>query len=127
MICFPTNSPYDDKPASFRAVHGFSHPTSDDTMSTQAVRKLTEQLFHEGVRYYKIGVGLIELVDGRNERPDLLNPSPNNNSLMSVLDRLNNKYGADTVFLAAQGIGERRSMHREYLTPRYTANWNDLP
>lgn len=127
MICFPTNSPYDDKPASFRAVHGFSHPTSDVTTSTQAVSKLTEQLFHEGVRYYKIGVGLIELVDGRNEQPDLFNPTPNNNSLMSVLDSLNNKHGADTVFLAAQGIDERRSMHREYLTMRYTTNWNDLP
>lgn len=127
MICFAGNSPYDDKPYSFRAVHRFYHPTSDVTTITQAVSKLTEQLFREGVRYYKIDVGLIELVDGRNEQPDLFNPAPNNNSLMSVLDRLNNKYGADTVFMAAQGIDERWSMRREYLTPRYTTNWNDLP
>ncbi|CAK1714985.1 hypothetical protein VCRA2113O325_110119 [Vibrio crassostreae] len=72
-------------------------------------------------------MGLIELVNGRNEQPDLFNPTPNNNSLMSVLDSLNNKHGADTVFLAAQGIDERRSMRREYLTTRYTTNWNDLP
>ncbi|WP_443083076.1 DUF4113 domain-containing protein [Vibrio sp. ECSMB14105] len=56
------------------------------------------------MRYYKIGVGLIELVDGRNEQPGLFNPTPNNNSLMSVLDSLNNKHGSDTVFVTAQGI-----------------------
>ncbi|WP_375749993.1 Y-family DNA polymerase [Vibrio sp. HN007] len=127
MICFAGNSPYDDKPASFRAVHRFSHPTSDVTTITQAVSKMTEQLFREGVRYYKIGVGLIELVDGRNEQPDLFNPTPNNKTLMNVLDCINNKYGSDTVFLAAQGTDEKWKMRREYLTPRYTTSWKDIP
>lgn len=59
------------------------------------------------MRYYKIGVGLIDLVDGRHEQKDLFNENPNNDELMKVFDGINKKYGGDTVFLGAQGIEQK--------------------
>ncbi|NMS01435.1 DUF4113 domain-containing protein, partial [Vibrio parahaemolyticus] len=46
---------------------------------------------------------------------------------MNVYDTLNNKFGSETVFLAAQGISQKWSMRRQMLTPQYTTRWVDLP
>ncbi len=43
-------------------------------------------LFQQDVRFYKIGVGLINLVEEQYEQPDLLNLNPNNPKLMNVYD-----------------------------------------
>lgn len=127
MTCFANSSPFDDKPIARRAVHRFAYPTSDVTQITQVASFLAEQLFCEGVRFYKIGVGLIDLIDGRHEQSDLFNPAPNNLKLMEVYDTLNHRYGTDTLFLGAKGIQHKWSMRRDMLTPQYTTQWKDLP
>jgi DNA polymerase V len=127
LHCFAASSPFDDVPASFRAIHRFAYATADVNHITHAVNTLALELFQEGVRFYKIGVGLIELVDGRHEQKDLFNTVPNNEALMAVFDGLNKKYGSDTVFLGAQGIEQKWQMRRELLTPQYTTKWKDLP
>ncbi|WP_425263251.1 Y-family DNA polymerase [Vibrio owensii] len=127
MLCFASNSPFDDAPVSKRGVHQFAYPTSDATQITKVATQMANELFREGVRYYKIGVGLIELVDGTHEQRDLFDPAPNNSRLMGVFDSINSRYGTDTVFLGAQGINQRWSMRRDRLTPQYTTNWNHIP
>jgi DNA polymerase V len=108
-------------------VHRFPYPTADVTQITKVVSELTHSLFSEGVRFYKVGVGLLDLVDGRQEQADLFNPTPNNMPLMSVFDGLNQRYGQNTVFLGAQGIEQKWQMRRQFLTPQYTTRWADLP
>lgn len=127
MICFANSSPFDDKAVTRRAIHRFAYPTSDVTQITKAATLLAEELFCEGVRFYKIGVGLLDLTDGKHEQSDLFNPMPNDPKLMSVYDSLNQRYGSDTLFLGAQGIAQKWSMRREMLTPHYTTKWQDLP
>ncbi len=81
--------------------------------------------FQQDVRFYKVGVGLINLVEEQYEQPDLLNLNPNNPKLMNVYDTLNNQLGRDTVFLTARGISQKWSMRRQMITPpqsRFTAD-----
>jgi len=127
MLCFAASSPFDDKPASYRAIHHFPYPTSDVDQITKAVTRLAKELFHNDVRYYKIGVGLIDLVDGSHEQKNLFNSEPNNENLMHVFDKLNEKYGKNTVFLGAQGTEQKWAMRRKMLTPQYTTKWQDIP
>ncbi|PJN44109.1 Y-family DNA polymerase [Vibrio parahaemolyticus] len=127
MLCFAASSSYDDKPVSHKAIHRFAYPTSDVHQITSACVRMAKEIFRENVRYYKIGVGLLDLVDGRNEQPDLFNPEPNNDKLMSVFDKLNDKYGRDTVFLGSQGTQKKWEMRRELLSPQYTTNWKHIP
>ena len=127
LMCFASNSPFDDVSYSRRVVHRFPYPTADVTQITKVVSELTHSLFSEGVRFYKVGVGLLDLVDGRQEQVDLFNPTPNNTPLMSVFDGLNQRYGQNTVFLGAQGIEQKWQMRRQLLTPQYTTCWADLP
>ncbi|EJG1787375.1 Y-family DNA polymerase [Vibrio parahaemolyticus] len=128
MMCFASTSPFDEgNQVTRRAVHRFAYPTSDVTQITRIASSLANQLYQEGVRFYKIGVGLLDLTDGRNEQQDLFNQNPNNPKLMGVYDALNHRYGVDTLFLGAQGIEKKWAMRRDMLTPRYTTNWHDLP
>lgn len=79
------------------------------------------------MRYYKIGVGLFDLVSEKHNQFDLFNAPTANPQLMQALDSINHRYGTDTLFLAAQGINQKWAMRRELLTPQYTTNWLDVP
>lgn len=85
------------------------------------------KLFRQGVRYYKIGVGLLDLVSEKHRQFDLFNAPSANPQLMRTLDSVNHRYGNDTLFLAAQGIDQKWTMRRELLTPQYTTDWGCLP
>ena len=109
-------------------MHQFIHPTSDITTITQVVTSLAEQLYQENVNYYKVGVGLLDLIDERYAQDDLFNAKPDNRKLMQVYDAINHRYGAGTLFLAAQGTTPNKwNMRRQFLTPQYTTKWADLP
>jgi DNA polymerase V len=85
------------------------------------------KLFLDGVRYYKIGIGLIDLASEQNSQLDLFNPPTAKPALMLALDHINQRYGSDTVFLAAQGIEHKWAMRRDLLTPQYTTKWLSVP
>ena len=46
---------------------------------------------------------------------------------MQVLDAINQRYGTDSAFIAAQGIQQKWNMRRQLLTPQYTTCWSDIP
>lgn len=129
MMCFAASSPFDNKPVSLKSLHRFPYPTSDVTQLSGVASRAAEEIFREDVRFYKIGVGLLDLIDGRMEQLDLLNENPNNEKLNNVFDKLNSKYGRDCLFVAGQGIETKQnfSMRREMLSPRYTSRWRDIP
>lgn len=47
--------------------------------------------------------------------------------LMNVLDRVNAKWGRETMFMAATGTKRAWSMRQDHRSPRYTTVWNELP
>ncbi|ELA8176801.1 Y-family DNA polymerase [Vibrio alginolyticus] len=128
MLVFASTSAFDKtEHYSKRIIVRFEHPTADSDKVTAAATRAAKEIFKEGIRFYKIGVGLLELSSAKHEQQDLFNPQPNNPNLMNVLDSLNARYGRDTLFLGAQGIEPKWSMRRERLTARYTTRWSDLP
>jgi len=127
MVCFAYSSAFDSSPLNSRAVHHFTTSTADIDKITKAVTQLALSLFKDGARYSKVGVGLIELTDASNEQQDLFNTSENNPTLMGVFDQLNDKFGKNSIFIAAQGTDQRWDMKRNMLTPQYTTNWSHIP
>ena len=127
MIAFSSNSPFDTTPLSFKIIKHFAPPTNDTTTLIEAISVSLQQLFKPGVRYYKIGIGLLDLSNAKNQQLELFSSTKQNNELMQVLDAINQRYGSDSAFIAAQGIHQKWNMRRELLTPQYTTKWTDIP
>jgi len=102
MIIFASSSPHDEHPVSYKAIVHFPCSTNCSVEQTQGMSGAASQLFRERTRYYKIGIGLIELVSETYNQLDLFNPQRANPVLMNTLDSINHRYGSDTVFFAAK-------------------------
>jgi len=46
---------------------------------------------------------------------------------MQTIDKINQTMGSNSLFFAAQGIQKNWMMKRDYQSPSYTSNWNQLP
>lgn len=126
MLIFASNSPFDERPTGFKQTIKFAFPTADTLQMTHAVTAATEALFQQNVRYYKVGIGLLDLCSSNNVQSDLFE-TISDPKLMSVYDALNARFGSGSIFLAAQGISPKWRMRRDRLTPQYTTNWADIP
>lgn len=47
--------------------------------------------------------------------------------LMSVMDKLNRKYGPNTLFVFSVSSRQAWAMRRENMSPCYTTKWTDVP
>ena len=127
MMLFAHNSPHDSHPQSFKVNVNFACATHCSVEMTQAASQVIQRLYRPGVHYYKVGVGLLDLVNSQHQQLDLFNVSKAKPQLMQVLDNINHRYGNDTLFLGAQGAQQKWAMHRNFLTPQYTTDWRHIP
>ncbi|WP_417500225.1 Y-family DNA polymerase [Methylophaga sp.] len=128
IFVFASNSPHDTAPYFRRSlVHSFPSYTSDSSVIATAATQLLDLIYRPGIKFYKCGVGLLNLCPEEAYQPDLFNPMQDNHELMSCMDIINSKYGRDTIHLAGRGIQQTFAMRREYLSKQYTTQLCDLP
>jgi DNA polymerase V len=102
---------------------------TDDTREiARAASEAIVPIFKQGLRYKKCGVGLLDVRTRKHEQHDLFTPSQADRSrkLMVVLDRINQRYGKQTVQIASTGITPEWAMKRDYMSPKYTTRWCDV-
>ncbi len=89
-----------------------------------AVRKM----FRKGYRYRKGGVMLMELAALQDRQFNMLSPrnEERQEAVMQALDKVNKKFGANTLFYAAAGIKQEWKMMRGMKSPHYTTDWKEL-
>lgn len=128
MMVFASSSVHDQAPY-YRGslLHRFAAPTSDSMVMANAIADVINQIYRKGVRFYRCGIGLVDLVSIKNFQEDLFNTTKDNPELMRCLDVINAKYGRNTVHLAGQGIEQKFAMKRAFLSPQYTTRLSDLP
>jgi DNA polymerase V len=85
-------------------------------------------IWRDGYRYKKAGVVLLDLHRASAVQEGLFNKAdnPRRGALMRTVDRLNLRYGRDTVSFAAAGRRRPWKMSREFLSPCYTTAWDEL-
>jgi DNA polymerase V len=128
MTLFATSSPHDTE-GYFRQsyFHHFAVPTNDTRNIIKVIESAMSQLYKPNVRYYKCGVGLMNLHNEALFQYDLFTPSNDNTKLMTCMDTINTRYGRATVHLAAKGFEQKFAMRRAFLSPQYTTKWSDIP
>ncbi len=117
MVAFSANSPHDPQPVYFKRLVQFTCATDDCRELCAAVSCELSNLYRSGVRYYRIGVGLIDLCPKTSVQYDLFNAPKSDPNLMKIFDSLNNCYGRDVLYIAAQGSDQHWTMRRQFLSP----------
>jgi len=91
---------------------------------------ILETIFVKGYKYKKAGVIFSELSSSTERQISLfesVDKTQKNKNLMSVMDNLNQKFGNDTIKIAAQGTNNSWQMKKELISPRYTTIWDEIP
>jgi DNA polymerase V len=104
-------------------------PSDDTRLIAQYAAAALPSLYRAGLRYKKCGIGLLDLRTRTYLQQDFFAPQQTEQSrkLMAVLDSVNQRYGRASLQLAGAGLNPSWAMKREFMSPRYTTRWHDLP
>ena len=108
---------------------GISSPTNSTPAIIKEADSLLRKIYKKGYRYKKAGIALSGIIPGALSSGELFidgAAEKKNGDLMKVIDRLNSRYGSETVRYASTGINRPWKMKREMLSPRYTTSWDEL-
>jgi len=87
-----------------------------------------QRIYRTGYAYQKTGVVLMDLVPERYEQAGLFDPPcKDRGSLMAALDRINSRWGRDTLQCASAGFSRPWWNKQAQKSPAYTTNWQELP
>lgn len=106
--------------------------TDDLRLITKIAKRCLQRIFKAGYFYKKAGVCLENLTLKNPRQLDMFH-QPTDEQLqhteqfMSVLDRINHKYGRSTIRLAAEGYSKPWDMRAELKSPAYTTRWSEVP
>lgn len=106
-------------------------PSSDTRDFLQLMPTLLAAIWRDGHRYSKAGVMLTDFYPATVLQPDLFaadssaDRSGRGSQLMQVLDLINHS-GRGKIWFAGQGIQQQWQMKRQWLSPAYTTNWQQL-
>lgn len=114
------------------AACGFIVPTNSTFDIVSAVQRLLSQIFQPERLYQKAGVMLLDLVgEGVHQQQDIFGITENitsKKSLMGTIDKINREMGRGSLKIASQGLQQRGwKLRADYLSPKYTTSWNELP
>jgi DNA polymerase V len=85
-------------------------------------------IFKQGYRYKKAGVTFLDLVAADRVQGGLFDRPDDARSIrrMCAIDQLNARFGRGTVGFGTAGDRHGWKLRREFISPRYTTEWNEL-
>jgi DNA polymerase V len=127
LLIFASSSPHDENYYKQSLIYQFPVATDNSCDILSAISKVIDEIFKPGIRFYRCGIGAIELESRSFQQSDLFLPDNSNSALMECLDKINNRYGQGTLKLGSEGKSEEFQMRREFLSPQFTSNWKYIP
>lgn len=128
LTVFASSSPHDDdRIYSKHVLVKLEIPSSDSRSISNKVSRALDEIYRPGVRFYKSGVGALDISPADGQQQDMFSVSEDNSGLMTCLDQINARYGSGTMHVAAKGFTQKSAMKRQYLSPQYTTNWAHIP
>jgi DNA polymerase V len=129
QVFFHTNGFQHDVPQySANLVLPLPRASSDTPTLIGVALKGLERIFKAGYRYQKAGVMLTDITPGACRQGELFGAlPPEREGLMATVDRINRKWGRDTVQFAAAGLTKPWRMKQAYKSPAYTTSWEEIP
>lgn len=104
-----------------------SVPTDSTLQLVKYVGGMLDRIYRKGYAYKKGGVILSDIQSNDAVQNSLFEPvdRAKHSRVMEVMDNLNGKHGRDMLSVAC-AFGHPYQMNRQYLSPKYTTDWNDI-
>jgi DNA polymerase V len=128
-VFLATNRFKEDLPqySSIRMI-GLAQPTGCTSTLIRSACQVLDRLYRPNYQYQKAGVMLTGLVPRRQCQQNLfLPPVDERAGLMAAMDRINTRWGRNTLQFAAAGLAKPWTMRQYRKSPAYTTNWGELP
>ncbi|RME88768.1 MAG: Y-family DNA polymerase [Planctomycetota bacterium] len=119
---------------SWSTTHILYQPTASIVELVKEGKKALGEIYRPYETYRKVGVVLTGLVPEKGLQRNLWEEAysqKRDKKLMKVLDKINERWGKNTLYLASSGLGGKGAslpwqMRRSHLSPRYTTSWKEL-
>jgi len=103
------------------------YPTNSSLVISNSAVKAVASIYKKGIKYKRAGVIVTGLVATNNHQLNLFqHENPKHKYIMSIMDRLNTKYGNYKIKLGNQDLERTWKMRQKRLSPRYTTNMDDI-
>ena len=129
MVFLHTNGFKEDEPQYAKnLVFKLPAATNSTIELIRHARAALRAIYKKGYRYKKAGVIVMEIVPEERVQGSLFAcvDLVKHAAIMKQIDRINAKYGRDTIKIATQGSGEKWKLRRQKLSPCYTTRWEDI-
>ncbi|WP_198263692.1 Y-family DNA polymerase [sulfur-oxidizing endosymbiont of Gigantopelta aegis] len=105
------------------------YPSNDTRLISNLARQVIKQIFKANIAYIKVGVGLLDLSEKKHQQLDLFHAGQaiKTDQLMNTMDKINQHYGKNSIYVAAEGVHKKWLMRQAYRSPSYTSQWDELP
>lgn len=123
-----TNRHREDQPQHHEvAVIHFMTPTDSTLEMVKEATGLLRRIYRKGFGYKKAGISLGSILPNNAVQSQLFDKidRPKHKQLMQAIDKINSTQGREAVRLVSQGSITDYT-HRDYLSPEYTTNWNEI-
>jgi len=102
-------------------------PTSSTAVLIKYALKGLKELYRPGYDFQKAGVMLAEIMPESCRQRSLFDRTKSDKDLMNAQDKINRKWGSNTLRYAVSGYKKSWTFRREYLSQAYTTRWDQLP
>lgn len=129
---FIRTNPFKNSPQYYNSVQiSLPHPIAAANELMYYAERGLEKIYRDGYYYQKVGVLLADFVPISKVQVSLFDPPNRFEQLIAteVMDKINKKYGSETLHYASMGISDQRTwrMKRSHLSGNYTTAWEHLP
>ncbi|MFA7381827.1 MAG: Y-family DNA polymerase [Desulfurivibrionaceae bacterium] len=105
-----------------------ANPTASTLALIHHASEALRQLYRPGFSYQKVGVVLVDLVASSHEQQHLFRvPHKEQGELMAALDKINRRWGRDTLQSGSAGLERPWKNKQTRKSPSYTTSWHELP
>jgi DNA polymerase V len=112
---------------SFYRLQTLAFPSNSVFSISDLAVKMLKEVYEQGAIYKKAGVIVTEIIPANQKQFHLFDDeNPKFQKLMEVMDAYHEKVGERKIKLASQDLKHTWKMKQNYLSKRYTTNFNEL-
>ncbi|AZI24090.1 Y-family DNA polymerase [Pedobacter sp. G11] len=104
------------------------HPVNNTLDLVRVALHGLKKIYRRGYLFQKVEVTATGLIPEKEVQLNMFSEFKGikHDKISRVLDQVNMHYGAGTLKMAGEGMEQKWTMKRQFLSPCYTTNWNDI-